>query len=474
MFKRPQRQVVATLLLIVGSIVPTVATIGYVWRMNARAHVEAYRRVLEQRLGLRVELGGLRHPRPGEDEIRGIVLREPEPVDQPSELQGAELARADVARVKHGVGELAVEVEGLRFWARDLAAALEQVEGLLRRWEPGGAGRVSLLARQCAVEWGEGKDSVRLRDLASTVSPEGAGAAWSASFRVERGVPGARQGGGATRCELAVRRELGGAAPRTLATFRTMDGTLPVSAWESLGSVASWIDRRGEWRGEMTLRSTASRDWELEYTGEIDGLDLGVLTAGRAVDERVSGRGRLVVEQARWGERGESGGPGWVEARGVLTAGRGMIGHGLMERLAVEQLFRVQIPEGGSGGSGREGAAPGAMAYEALGVRFELDGAGKLTLTGALGGENPPDAVMTAGGMTVLWASGGSSTARVLAKAVGGAGAEGEPLLRTRMEQPLAREPVLPGGGRSGRGASTGEARGGANGVEDGKSVRQR
>src|SRR3954453_7345913 len=76
---RPFRQALATLALVVLTVVPTGFVAVMAWRINRPGHVRDVEIELGRQIGLQVPLEDFRYPRPGEVVYRGIVLRQEEP-----------------------------------------------------------------------------------------------------------------------------------------------------------------------------------------------------------------------------------------------------------------------------------------------------------------------------------------------------------------------------------------------------------
>ena len=93
---RPVRQALATLILFVSTVVPTVWIAAVAWRINRPGHVRDVEIELGRQLGTQVTLQAVRYPRPGEVVYSGIVLRQEEP--RGGEL--SEIARAREVRLQ--------------------------------------------------------------------------------------------------------------------------------------------------------------------------------------------------------------------------------------------------------------------------------------------------------------------------------------------------------------------------------------
>ena len=76
---RPIRQTVATIALLVLTVVPTGVVATIAWRINQPGHVRDVEVELGRQLGLQVTLSAVRYPKPGELIYQGITLRQEEP-----------------------------------------------------------------------------------------------------------------------------------------------------------------------------------------------------------------------------------------------------------------------------------------------------------------------------------------------------------------------------------------------------------
>src|SRR5262245_15815199 len=107
---RPRRQVLATLAVVLLTIVPTVCVIFTAVRINHPAHVREVEVELGRALGLQVSLDGIRYPKAGEIHYCGVVIRQEEP-----RTRGlTEIARARSVRLRRVEREWIVETQGLR------------------------------------------------------------------------------------------------------------------------------------------------------------------------------------------------------------------------------------------------------------------------------------------------------------------------------------------------------------------------
>src|SRR3954453_23373823 len=107
---RPYRQGLATLALLVLTVVPTIYVGATAWRINRGAHLREVEIAIGRPLGLEVSLEGVSYPRPGEVVYRGLVVRQ----EEPRRKGLTEIGRARELRLRRGYRELTLETEGLR------------------------------------------------------------------------------------------------------------------------------------------------------------------------------------------------------------------------------------------------------------------------------------------------------------------------------------------------------------------------
>jgi hypothetical protein len=156
---------------------------------------------------------------------------------------------------------------------------------------------------------------------------------------------------------------------------------------DPLLSASEWLGPGAKVEGELTLRQTGAGDWDADFQGSIQDLDLNTLIARVAPRHRLTGRGRLDVSMARWADQ-PGRGAGWVEARGRLSGGSGQIGTTLLQALQSQTHFRL---------ADRLTLNRPELEYQALGLAFELSRSGEIHFEGGLGPEYLPGAVLVQG-----------------------------------------------------------------------------
>jgi hypothetical protein len=408
---RPARQVAATAALLALTVAPT----GYValtaWRVNRPSHAREVEAEVGRRLGMRVTIGSVRYPKPGEVVYRGVVLRQGEPGGRGGKGDEVEAGRAESVRLRRGDRELTLEARGLRLRGESPRLVMAQVGALLQRSGGPGAGplatgyeRVSLNAPDLTLDLGAGVAPYRLREVVGDFRADPLTPTLRASYRVVG--PGS-----STRCEMTLTRDRQAEPVRTTLSLQTMEGLpLPARVLDPFFDTGAWLGPDALVEGALTLEQEGAGDWEAGFQGHLLDVDLNVLVHRRFSSHRLSGRARLAVDSARWAERPGQG-YGWVEARGELTAGPGTIGLGLLQALSNEMHFRKGPKVGRIASAGQVD-----LDFRALAFRFAMTSDGEIRLTGALGNETEPDAVIASAAAPLAYAPQGAGNVRGLIK----------------------------------------------------------
>ena len=146
--------------------------------------------------------------------------------------------------------------------------------------------------------------------------------------------------GAGTRCELAGTRDRRTEQIETSVALTTVEGPpLPARVLNVFFDAADWLGSTAKFEGTLHLHQAGSRDWEADYRGELHDVDLAKLVGRRFPRHRLTGRARVAIKEAKWGQRPTQGW-GWLEAKGELAAGQGSIGIDLVDALAREMKFR--------------------------------------------------------------------------------------------------------------------------------------
>jgi hypothetical protein len=399
---RLKRQVLASVLTVLLTIVPTAYVAVTAWRIRQPAHLRAVEVELGQSLGLQVSLEGIAYPRPGEVEYRGLVLRR----EEPRRRGLTELARAARVRIRRGESELVLETEGLQLEVESPRLALAEVGALLQRSGGIPYERVSLSASTCDLELGSDLAAFHVRDVVATYQSDRALPAVRASYRLG-------SNGSMTRCELELSRDRRADPVRTSLVLKTMEG-LPLSAsvLDVFCDSTAWLGAEARLEGSLTLRQTGGGDWEADFAGDLIDVDLAALVGRRFPSHRLSGLARLSIQSARWADRPGQG-FGWVEARGELSARHGSIDPGLLRALQTEMKFRLP-----PGAAEELSARAIDVEFAALGLTFALTRDGEIQIGGRLGTDFPPGALLTTSTAPLAFAPEGAANVRGLIKSL--------------------------------------------------------
>jgi hypothetical protein len=381
---RPVRQTMATVILIGLTLVPTGLVAAFAWRINRPGHLRDVEIELGRQLGLQVTLEGVRYPKPGEVVYQGIVLRQEEPRGKGL----VEIARADLARLQRTDRELTLHLENPTLRGESPRNALTQVCGILQRSGQVPFDRINLTAPSCQLGLGQDGLQFTVRDVAGEFLVDPSAPALKLAYRVA----GA---GAGTRCELTLTRDRRSEQIETSLVFKTVEGMpLPARALSVFFDAEDWLGTDAKVEGTVTLRQEGSRDWEALFQGELLDVDLARVVGRRFPRHRLTGRARLAIKQARWGQRPTQG-PGWVDVQGELLAGQGSIGVDLVEALAREMKFRRSVRLANIDSRKTE------IDFRALGFSFAMQSSGEIQIAGALGAEFAPETVV-AGPTTAL------------------------------------------------------------------------
>ncbi len=370
MLTRPRRQLAATFALALGTIAPTIYIGISVHQLGRPSHLREVEAEIGRRLGVLVRVESARHPRPDVDMLQGVSLRLHDADD-------SEIARADTLRISRDGGEMTLRIGHLQIRGDGASDALNQTLAFLRRMASSEESRINLVADTCEVRLGA-KIEI-LRELAAIVQVDRSTPALSASYLLTD------DHGRAARCEMAISCEAGGT---TSISLKTMDGPVSARVLSPFFEVENWLGNSAKLDGSLTLSRRTAAPWEAEFRGDIHGIDLASVVGRRFAGHRLTGISRLSMEVVKWAERPGGQGPGWIEARGALSAGPGSISVGLLEAMKSRMQFRLDSP-----------IEPGKtdMEFQGLGLRFAMNAEGELSLRGGLGADFSPDAVLVQG-----------------------------------------------------------------------------
>ncbi len=396
---RPFRQALATVLLVALSVVPTGFMAAISWQINRPGHIRDVEIELGRQLGLEVTLDNVRYPRPGEVVYRGIVLRQ----DEPRGKGLAEIARADVVRLQRADRELTILLENPRLRSESPRLMWTQLGSLLQRSAQIPFERISLTASSGVVDLGGEHLHFTPREIAGEFLIDPAAPTLKLAYRMPAG-------GGHTRCELTLIRDRRSEPLQTSLVLQTVEGLpLPARTLNVIFDAEDWLGTQAKLEGTLTLRQAGSKDWEADFQGDLLDVDLGKLVGRRFPRHRLTGRARVAIRKARWGDRLDQG-IGWIEAEGDLVVGPGSIGTDLIDALTREMKFRR------SARLTHLDPRKTEVDFRLLGLSFVMQPDGEIHIAGALGGEFPPDVVLAGATTPLLSAPQGTASVRGLIK----------------------------------------------------------
>lgn len=375
MLTRPRRQVAATFALALFTIAPTIYVGVTVHLLRQPSHARTVEAEIGRRLGVLVSVDSATHPRPDVDSLLGVSLR----LDDAGH---AEIARADTLRIGRDGSDMTLKVGTLKLTGDGASDALSTTVTLMRRLASAEASRISLVADRCDVRLGGRIET--LTDLVAVVQVDRSAPTLTASYVLAGDSPK----GDRRRCEMAVRCEAGPGGGSTYVAFKTMDGPVSATVLSPFFDVSDWLGADARMEGALDLSRDGSGSWDLQFRGDLTRLDLANLVGRRFAGHRLNGEAKLSVGLARWGERPGAQGPGWVEARGVITSGPGSISSGLLKSLGSRMRFRL---------SDRAILGVNEVEFQGLGLSFAMNASGELVLRGGLGSEYARDAVIVQG-----------------------------------------------------------------------------
>jgi len=374
MLTRPHRQILATLALALFTIAPTLYVAATVHVLGRPAHARSVEAEIGRRLGVLVRVESAAHPRPDVDALLGVSLR----LDDAGH---AEIASANTLRISRDGSDMTLKVGRLTLRGDGPSDAIGVVVALVRRLATAEASRISLVADRCEVLLGGRVET--LRDLAAVVQVDRSSPSVSASYLL-----GDDSVESTKRCELTIRCEAGPSGGATAVTMKTMDGPIPARVLSPFFDPEGWLGPDAIVEGTLAMKRASGSDWEVDFRGELSGVDLSDVVGRRFAGHRLSGEAKLALTSAHWGDRPGGQGSGWVEARGVLTSGPGSISAGLLKALGSRMRFRI---------SDRADLGTPDVEFQGLGLSFAMNPSGELALRGALGAEYARDAVIVQG-----------------------------------------------------------------------------
>jgi hypothetical protein len=189
-----------------------------------------------------------------------------------------------------------------------------------------------------------------------------------------------------TRCELKLVRKRQGEQAATEIQVATMEGSLPAVLLEPLIDTRGWMGEKATVQGQITMRQTEQQPWDASFAGTFQKVDLSKLVTGRFGPYRLSGDGKIHIRKAQWGQRVNQG-SGWREVEGDMTAGPGLVSHGLLLSMGQQMKFRI-IPDW------IRASEPGeTVEFGGIGLQFHLTEDGNIQFGGACGPDFGRDVV---------------------------------------------------------------------------------
>jgi hypothetical protein len=397
---RPVRQTISTILLLGLTVFPTAIVAAIAWRINQPGHVRDVEIELGRNLGMQVSLASVGYPGPGEIIYRGLVLRGQEPRGKGF----AEIARADAVRLSRADHELTVLLENPELHAESPALGLAILDHFIQRSISLPFQRVALGAPTCRIELGRDDLHFTFKDVAGEFLSD----ATAPALKLAYDIPDIGKG---SRCELILTRDRRSEPFETSLSLKTVEGSpLPARMLNVFFDAEDWLGTEAKVLGKLNLRQAGSTEWKADFQGEVLDLDLARLIGRRFPRHRLTGRARIAFEKAIWGQRPGGQGPGWLEVKGELVAGQGAIGVALLEALAREMRFRP------SARKPQVDSRKTDVDFRSLGLSFAIHSNGEIQISGALGTEFPPDAVIAGASSALLSAPQGTASVHGLIK----------------------------------------------------------
>lgn len=380
---RPVRQTLATMVVIAGMILPTLATCWWAWSVNRPGHVREVEVRLSRALGMQIGLESVTYPRPGEIELTGVSFRQEEPRGRVFR----EVARAKSLSIhEESEDTLRVATPELELVADHAESAVDQFERLLKRasLDHPTFRKVNFVADRCVFFAETGASARPVKHLWRGV----AGSAELGSDQVNVMAAGwMHSGDDRSRCEIRLVRRRQGEQAETRIQIATMEGpAVPANVLEPVFDAQGWFGEKAKVQGSLELTRVENQPWEARFSGTLNQVDLAAMVNGRFGLHRLSGIGQIDIRTALWADRPGQG-PGWREIEGDLTAGPGKASHGLILSMGQQMRFRLANSLHKSVEPGQE------IEFGSMGLRFHLTDDGRIRFGGACGPDFAPDIV---------------------------------------------------------------------------------
>ncbi len=328
-------------------IVPSVLVAAWAVGWNSSRHTSAVAAQLSRDLGLSVELGDVRHLRPGAYLLSNVKLADP---DHRRKL--ALIRRVEVQSHAGGTRLVLSEPQLFRPGADRL---IDNLAGWLAR-HAGHEGRIDIAPCLVTVQGGGSNASYEVPAARVTHSSS------EDRLEIEFRLPGRVKSRPALFALCRLKSKEGVATRLELDTRGT---AFSGSFFGFVADVPAWIGPRATIDGRFwAVRKR--RGWEGEVIGlELDEIDLSRLVTNH-FPHQLDGSGRLALKRATFRESR------LASAQGSLRAGPGVMSRSLWQA-GIEWLGFVEVDEARDPGR--------SFRYRELGIGFELD-EDRLALTG--------------------------------------------------------------------------------------------
>lgn len=381
---RLNRQIIATAFVVMAQILPTIGTLWWAWTLNRPGHVRDVEVRLSQMLGMQVGLEAVRYPRPGEMVLLHPVFRQEEPRGKIFR----EVARARYMVIRQEAGQIFVEASQMALQADNAESAMARLGRILQKSPAADSPntRLNFSVDTCSLQFEEsaGRKPVasHWRQIAGWVENRPDQAVLRTS-----GYTGLAEK--PSRCELNLTRRRQGEKATTYIELATMEGPpLDARILEPLIDSPGWLGEKSLVQGRLKLTQTEDAPWQADFSGIIENIDLARTVTGRFGPHRLSATGKMSLTKAVWGDRPGQG-SGWRELQGDLTAGSGIVSHGLLLSMGQQMKFRI-LPEWI-----RESKPGETIEFSAIGLQFHLTEDGLIQFNGACGPDFGRDVVAT-------------------------------------------------------------------------------
>ena len=294
---RSQRPIFRALFLLC-CVVPTL-TIG-AWSLQRLrpGYAQRYADELAVRLGLRVELAGLTHPRPGTSRLEGIRLIDPE--------TGQPIASADRVTIVRGNRRMLVIMDGAAVQRDRLDRIWELTHDRILRQTDDMPFDSRVQCNQLLVR--DAKDSVVLKGV--TIDVEHVATDPKATWRF-------RLADTAEPIQVSVLRSQRSDNLLTRFELDTESTPLPCSLMRPFSEIFQSLGDQTVFQGHIWAEHSAS-GWDGELAGHLSGIDLAGLV-GSTSTHQLTGLATAVVQSMRF-KRSQV-----QSARGTVSAGPGTI-----------------------------------------------------------------------------------------------------------------------------------------------------